>query len=72
VDSIHAEGEGAQQQHHIMLSVSGTGAATYYVDTVTGHVLHLTVDQNVEVTVTASGKANHFNQTAKEEFTLDR
>jgi hypothetical protein len=72
VDSIHAEGEGAQQQHHVMLSASGTGAATYYVDTATGHVVHLSVDQNVEVTVTASGKANHFRQTARQEFTLGR
>ena len=70
VDSIRGEGDGAQQQHRIVLTAFGTGAATYYVDVATGHVVHLIVNQNVELTVTASGKASRFKQTATQEFTL--
>jgi hypothetical protein len=72
VDSIHASGEGIQQQHRVVLAAFGTGTATYYVDTATGHVVHLTLNQDVDVTVTASGKANHFRQNAKQEFELAR
>ena len=71
-DSIHAEGEGAQQQHRLLLTANGTGNATYYVDARTSHVVHLTVNQDIDLTVTTSGKANHFRQNAKQEFSLVR
>jgi len=32
----------------------------------------LTVDQNLDLTVTASGKANHFRQSTRQDFTLVR
>lgn len=71
-DSIHAEGEGAQQQHRILLAATGTGSATYYVDTGTGHVVHLIINQDIDLTVSTSGRANHFRQSARQEFTLVR
>jgi hypothetical protein len=71
-DFIQAEGEGAQQQHRLLLTAVGTGNATYYVDIGTGHVVHLTVNQDIDLTVTASGRANHFRQNARQEFTLVR
>ena len=71
-DSIHAEGEGAQQQHRLLLTAIGTGNATYYVDARTSYVVHLTVNQDIDLTITTSGKANHFRQNAKQEFSLVR
>jgi len=71
-DTIHAEGEGAQLQHRILLDANGSGTATYYLDTSNGQVLHLTVNQDLELTITASGKANRFRQVAKQEFALLR
>jgi hypothetical protein len=71
-DTIHAEGEGAQQQHRMVLTADGVGSATYYLDPRAGHVIHLTVNQNLDLIVTASGRANHFRQTAKQDFTLVR
>jgi hypothetical protein len=71
-DSIHAEGEGAQQQHRILLTAIGTGNATYYVDTGTGHVVHLIINQDIDLTINTSGRANHFRQSARQEFTLVR
>jgi len=71
-DTIHAEGEGAQQQHRLVFSADGVGKATYYLDTRAGRVMHLTVDQNLDLTVTASGKANHFRQSTRQDFTLLR
>jgi hypothetical protein len=71
-DTIQAEGEGAQQQHRLLFVAKGTGSATYYLDTKAGRVMHVAVDQNLDLTVTASGKANHFRQDAKQDFTLVR
>ncbi len=71
-DTIHAEGEGAQQQHRLLFNADGVGKATYYLDTKAGRVVYLTVYQNLNLTVTASGKTNHFRQSARQNFTLVR
>ena len=71
-DTIHAEGEGAQLQHRILLDANGSGTAMYYLDTSNGRVLHLTVNQDLELTITASGKANRFRQITRQEFALLR
>ena len=71
-DRISAEGEGSQQQHRLQLDASGTGGGIYYLDINTGRVLHLTVSQELNLTITASGKANHFRQSAKQDFALSR
>jgi len=72
LDSIRAEGEGAQQQHRVVLAAMGNGNATYYVDPISAHVVQLITNQDVELTVTASGRTNRFRQTARQEFTLRR
>jgi hypothetical protein len=69
-DTIQAEGEGAQQQHRLQLAAQGVGSATYYVDTKAGRIVHLTVNQDLDLTITASGRASHFKQGTKQEFVL--
>jgi hypothetical protein len=71
-DTISAEGEGAQQQHRLVLNASGIGSATYYLDIATGRVLHLTASQDLDLTITASGKNRRFRQSAKQDFALVR
>jgi len=71
-DTIQAEGEGPQQQHRLTLGASGTGTATYYLDTATGLIVHLSVAQDLNLSITASGKTSHFRQTARQEFTSVR
>jgi len=71
-DTIQAQGEGAQQQHQLQLKASGVGSATYYMDTSSGRILHLTISQDLSLTITASGKTSYFRQNAKEDFTLVR
>jgi hypothetical protein len=71
-DSIQATGEGAQQQHRMLLDVRGVGTAVYYLDINSGRVLHLSSSQDLSLIVTASGKSSHFRESAKQEFALVR
>lgn len=72
IDSIQATGEGAQQQHRILLDARGSGSAVYYLDMNSGRVLHLSTSQDLNLVVTASGKSSHFRESAKQEFALVR
>ena len=72
MDSIHAHGEGAQQQHRVTLEANGTGSATYYVSPTTGRVVRINTGQDLDLAITASGKIHHFKQSLKEEFNLGR
>jgi hypothetical protein len=67
-DSIHAHGEGAQQQHRLILDVSGTGNATYYVSPQSGFVLRLSTGQDLELAISTSGKIHRFKQSSKQDF----
>jgi len=71
-DTVQAEGEGAQQRHRLTLIANGTGSAVYHLDTATGRIMHLSVDQDLSLSITASGKTSHFQQTTKQEFVLVR
>jgi hypothetical protein len=71
-DSIHAHGEGSQQQHQLVLDASGTGRAVYYLSPADGHVAHLSTEQNLSLAITASGQVHHFTQRSKQEFKLAR
>ena len=71
-DSIHAHGEGAQQQHHITLEASGTGSAIYYLSPTSGRVVRIDTGQDLDLAITVSGKIHHFKQSSKEEFNLGR
>jgi hypothetical protein len=69
-DTIQAHGEGAQQQHSLGLSASGTGGAIYYLDTKDGRVVRLTAEQELILTITTSGQAHQFRQSSKQDFRL--
>jgi hypothetical protein len=71
-DSIQATGEGAQQQHRMLLDARGTGSAIYYLDINSGRVLHLSSSQDLNLVITASGKSSQFRESAKQEFALVR
>ena len=72
VDTIHAHGEGSQQQHRLVLDVSGTGTATYYLSPGEGHIVRLSTGQDLNLAITASGRTYHFKQNSKQDFNLAR
>jgi hypothetical protein len=71
-DSIHAHGEGAQQQHRITLDASGRGNAIYYVNLKDGRIVRIDTGQDLDLAITASGRIHHFKQSSKQEFNLVR
>ena len=68
IDSIRARGEGRQQQHLLGVEVRGTGGATYTLSTELGRLLHLTVSQELGLSVRAAGRTKLFHESVKEEF----
>ena len=71
-DSIHAHGEGAQQQHRLTLDVSGTGNATYYLNPQNGSIVRLNTGQDLDLVITTSGKIHRFKQSSKQDFNSGR
>src|ERR1700730_5393102 len=71
-DSIHAHGEGAQQQHRVILDASGTGNAIYYVSLKDGRVVRLNIGQDLDLAITTSGKIHRFKQSSKQQFDFVR
>ena len=71
-DSIHAHGEGAQQQHRVTLDASGTGNTTYYLNPQNGFILRLNTEQNLDLAITASGKIHRFRETSMQNFSAVR
>lgn len=69
-DAIQAHGDGAQQQHSLKLDANGTGNAVYYLDTKDGRVVRLTAGQELNLTITTSGKAHQFKQSSRQDFRL--
>jgi hypothetical protein len=69
-DTTRAKGEGGLQQHRASIDAIGTGTALYYLDAANGRVIRLTVDQLLDLGVTASGKRSQFRQNSKQEFQL--
>jgi hypothetical protein len=67
-DTTRARGEGGLQQHRVSIDAAGTGTALYYLDPVSGRVVRLSVDQLLDIGVTASGKRSRFKQNSKQEF----
>jgi len=60
-DSTELNGGGAQGQHEVTLTGSGTGLTTIYVDR-QGVLLAINSSQDLALTVTASGRSKHFGQ----------
>jgi hypothetical protein len=71
-DSIHAHGEGAQQQHRLTLDVSGTGNAIYYLNPQNGSIVRLNTGQDLDLVITTSGKIHRFKQSSKQDFNSSR
>jgi hypothetical protein len=71
-DTIHAHGEGAQQQHRLILDAEGTGNAVYFLDTKNGQIVRLTTGQELNLTITTSSKPYRFKQSSRQDFRLTR
>jgi hypothetical protein len=69
-DSIQGHGEGAQQQHRLTLDATGTGNAIYYLDTKDGHIVRLTTEQELNLTITTSVGPRQFKQSSRQDFRL--
>ena len=72
IDSITAHGEGRQQQHRVVVDVSGTGTAMYYLSSEQSSVLHLITNQDLEFVIQISPRMRRFHESAKEEYSLVR
>ncbi len=67
-DFVTARGDGAHNQHRMQIESTGSGSATYYLDTVSGEVSQLTTSQRSSIRVTTSGRLHVFTQTVNQEF----
>lgn len=70
VDSISANGAGAQGQHRITLTATGTASAELYLDPASGHFLGVDETQETAVDVSTSGRTERFLQHVHERATL--
>jgi hypothetical protein len=71
-DTIEAHGEGAQQQHQVVIDASGSGTALEYLDTSTGRIVRVTANQDLTLGITTSGRIHRFKQSLKQEFVIGR
>lgn len=67
-DSLSARGEGAYNQHRMVVEGRGVGTALYYLDIVAGEISWLTTSQDSQIRVTTSGRLHSFTQTTNQEF----
>jgi hypothetical protein len=72
VDTVRALGEGAQQQHRVILEGRGIGKASYYIDPVSSRIVRIVSDQDLSLTVTTGGKPQQFRQRSQQELDLLR
>ncbi|MEO7218018.1 MAG: hypothetical protein ABI026_07475 [Gemmatimonadaceae bacterium] len=70
VDSLSANGEGADGQHRVSVTATGTGVGTVYLDPVTNRLTGLKQVQNALVSVTTSGRLAQFVQHATETVSI--
>lgn len=69
-DTTWAKGEGGLQQHRVSIDATGTGAALYYLDTTAGRIVHLAVDQLLNLGVTTSARQFQFKQNSRQDFQI--
>lgn len=70
VDSISARGEGAEGQHRILLTASGTGTSDIVLDPAMGVVSSVSGTQVMRVEVTTSGRTSTLVQRVQRRATL--
>jgi hypothetical protein len=69
-DTTRAKGEGGLQQHRVSIDATGTGTALYYIDTTSGRIVRLTIEQVLDLGVTVSAKRSKFKQNSKQDFQI--
>ncbi len=69
-DVISATGEGAEGQHRVLISATGTGSAELFFDTATGRFLGSDGVQNSTVDVNTSGRITRFAQHVNQRVAL--
>jgi len=69
-DTTRAKGEGGLEQHRVSIEAAGTGTALYYIDTASGRIVRLTIDQLFDLGVTTSARRSQFKQNSKQDFQL--
>ncbi|MGI8508791.1 MAG: hypothetical protein ACR2MQ_05655, partial [Gemmatimonadaceae bacterium] len=69
-DVIAATGEGAEGQHRVLVSATGTGSAELFFDVATGRFLESDGVQNSTVDINTSGRVTRFVQHVAQHVTL--
>lgn len=69
-DTTRAQGEGGLQQHRVSIDAAGTGTALYYLDMAAGRIVHLTVDQVLNLGLTTPARQFQFKQDSKQDFRI--
>jgi hypothetical protein len=71
-DSIRAHGDGAQQQHRIVIDAGGNGTTIQYLSLSGGQIVSITASQDLDITIRASGQLHRFRQSLKQEIAIER
>jgi hypothetical protein len=69
-DDISASSEGAEGQHRVLISATGTGGGELYFDPASGRFLGTNAVQHTAVDVTTSGKTTRFLQEITQRVTI--
>lgn len=69
-DVIAATGEGAEGQHRVLVSATGTGSAELFFDVATGRFLGSDGVQNSSVDINTSGRVTRFVQHVAQHVAL--
>jgi hypothetical protein len=69
-DTTRAQGEGGLRQHRVSIDATGTGTAVYYLDMTTGRIVHLTVDQILNLSLGTLTGRFQFKQDSKQDFRI--
>jgi hypothetical protein len=69
-DSLSANGEGADGQHRVLITATGIGTGSIYLDPATGRLVALKETQRTLVSVTTSGRLSQFAQHTTETVSI--
>lgn len=69
-DSAELLGTGGLEQHRVSVHAIGTGTATYYLNTQTGQVVHLVLNQVLVFDLSAEAKQQSLKQETTEDFAI--
>jgi hypothetical protein len=69
-DTTQLAGEGSQEQHQLKLEGSSVGRAKILVDSRSGTTNFIEITQELQITVTSSGRVTHFHQDIRQSTEL--